>query len=50
MGGINSEHAGINNIMFNYFYHSILATEYEELKNKMQPLWSQFLQWKTPGV
>ena len=37
-GGINSEHIGINNIMFNYSYHSILATEYEELKTKMQPL------------
>ena len=46
-GGINSEHTDINNIMFNYFYHGILATEYEELK-KMQPLWAQFLQWKTP--
>ena len=31
---INSEHIGINNIMFNYSYHGILATEYEELKNK----------------
>ena len=29
-GGINSEHTGINNIMFNYSYHGILATEYEE--------------------
>ena len=37
-GGINSEHIGINNVMFNYFYHGILATEYEELKTKMQPL------------
>ena len=34
----NSEDNGINNIMFNYSYHSILATEYEELKTKMQPL------------
>ena len=38
----------INNIMFNYSYHSILATDYEELKHKMQPLWTQFSQWKTP--
>ena len=37
-GGINSEHIDINNIMFNYSYHGILATEYEELKTKMQPL------------
>ena len=47
-GGINSEHTGINIIMLNYSYHGILATEYEELKNKMKPLWAQFLQWKTP--
>ena len=47
-GGIHSEHTGINNIMFNYSFHGILATEYEELKNKMQPLWAQCLQWKTP--
>ena len=46
-GGINSEHIGINNIMFTYCYHGILATEYEELKNKMHPLWAQFLQQKT---
>ena len=39
-GGINSEHIDINNIMFNYSYHGILATEYEELKTKMQPLWA----------
>ena len=36
--GINSEHTGINNIMFNYSFHRTLATEYEELKTKMQPL------------
>ena len=48
VGGINSEHIGINGIMFNYSDHNILATKYEELKNKMQPLWAQFLQWKTP--
>ena len=48
VGGINSEHTGINNIKFNYSYHGILATEYEELKYKMQPLWAQFLHWKTP--
>ena len=47
-GGINSEHIGINNIMFNYSYHGKAATEYEELKTKMQPLWAQFSQWKTP--
>ena len=41
-GGIHSEHTGINNITFNYSSHVILATEYEELKNKMQPLWAQF--------
>ena len=46
--GINSEHIGINNIMFNYSYDGILATEYEELKTKMQLLWAQFSQWKTP--
>ena len=46
--GINSKLTGINNIMLNYSYHSILATEYEELKYKMQPLWAQFLHWKTP--
>ena len=34
-GEINSEHIGINDTMFNYFYHGILATEYEKLKNKM---------------
>ena len=45
-GGINSEHTGINIIMLNYSYHGILATEYEELKNKMKPLWSQFSQWQ----
>ena len=38
VGGINSEHIGKNNIMFNYPYHDILVTEYEELKSKMQPL------------
>ena len=43
-GGINSEHAGIDNIMLNYSHHGTLATEYEELKNKMQSLWAQFLQ------
>ena len=36
--GINSEHTGINNIMFNYSFHRTLATEYEELKTKMQLL------------
>ena len=25
--------------MFNYSYQGILATEYDELKTKMQPLW-----------
>ena len=34
VGGINSEHIGINNILFNYSCHSMLATEYEELKKK----------------
>ena len=48
VGGINSEHIGINSIMFNNSVHGILATEYEDVKNKMQPLWAQFLQWKTP--
>ena len=48
-GGINFEH-GMNNIMFNYSYHGILATEYEELKTKIQPLWAQFLQWKMPCI
>ena len=33
--GINSEHTGINNIMFNYSFHRTLATEYEELKTKI---------------
>ena len=47
-GGINSEHIGINNIMFNYSYHHIMAIEYGELETIMQPLWAQFLQWKTP--
>ena len=47
-GGISSEHTGINNVMFDYSYHRILAIEYEKLKNKMQPLWAQFLQWKIP--
>ena len=47
-GGINSEHIRINIIMFNYFYHVILATEYEEMKTKMQPSWAQFSHWKTP--
>ena len=28
VGGINSELIGINTIMFNYSYHSILTTEY----------------------
>ena len=46
-GGINSEHTGINNIMLNYSHHGISATEHEELKKKIQPLWAQFLQWKT---
>ena len=45
--GFNSEHIGINNV-FNYSYHSILATEYEELNTKMQPLWARFSRWKTP--
>ena len=48
VGGINSERAGINNIIFNDFYCGVVATECEEQKNKMQPLWTQFLQWKTP--
>ena len=47
-GRINSEHIGMNNIMFNYSYLGISVTEYEELKTKMQPLWAQFSQWKTP--
>ena len=47
-GGINSEHIGINNIMLNYSYYGILAAEYEELKNKMQPLLAHFSHWKTP--
>ena len=46
-GRINSKHIGIND-MFNYAYHGILATEYEEQKNKIQPLWTQSLQWETP--
>ena len=41
-GRINSEHIGMNNIMFNYSYLGISVTEYEELKTKMQPLWAQF--------
>ena len=40
VGGMNSEHIGINNIMFNYSYHGTLAIEYEELKNTMKPLWA----------
>lgn len=36
--GINSEHMGINDTMFDYSYHYILATEGGELKNKMQPV------------
>ena len=32
--------------MFTYCYHGILATEYEDLTTKMQPLWSQFSQWQ----
>ena len=41
---------GINYIMFNYSYRDILVTGigYEELKNKMQLIWAQFLLWKTP--
>ena len=41
-GRINSEHIGMNNIMFNYSYLGISVTEYEELKTKMQPFWAQF--------
>ena len=33
-GGINSEHNGLNNIMFNYSYDGILANEYEVLTTK----------------
>ena len=45
-GGINYEHTGISNILFNYSYHSILASEFEELKNKMLQLRAKFFSGK----
>ena len=35
VGGINSERTGMNNIIFNDFSCGVVATEYEEQKNKM---------------